>query len=77
MNKIKFSDEELAEVFEYLAELRSSGATNMWGAAPYVSEALGWDDEKSTKALLTWMKVFSRTKDMTTMVMEARAILAM
>ena len=74
--KIQFSDEELAEVFEYLDELRVSGVTNMWGAGRFVEASQGWNEDKSGKALLMWMKVYSRDKPMTQMVKEAQVLLA-
>ncbi|KKL13319.1 hypothetical protein LCGC14_2526910, partial [marine sediment metagenome] len=32
------------EYYTYLDELRRSGITNMWGAAPYLQEAFNIDD---------------------------------
>ena len=49
------------EHLEYLDALRSSGVTNMYGAAPYVRKAFKkqLDDEKAGKVLLYWMSSFS------------------
>ena len=59
INKIRFSDEELFEVFGYLDALRKSGKTNMYGARPYVMRRLGFEDKKAAKAVTLWMKTFS------------------
>lgn len=32
---------DLEEYFGYLAKLRDSGVTNMWGATPYLQEEFG------------------------------------
>ena len=50
--------EEMEEVFEYLDGLRESGATNMWGARPYVEGEFGFDKQKAGKLLSAWMKTF-------------------
>jgi hypothetical protein len=39
----KFTRNELAEMFQYLDDLRQSGATNMFGAGPYLEGAFGLD----------------------------------
>ena len=51
------SDEHL----EFLDDLRESGATNMYGATPYLEEA--FDDlkrDEATKVLSYWMKTFTK-----------------
>ncbi|MFW6273168.1 MAG: hypothetical protein ACOC2U_05255 [bacterium] len=42
----------------FLNELRESGVTNMFGAAPYISKAFGIDENKSIQILSYWMKTF-------------------
>lgn len=54
INKIKFNDEELLEVFEYLDALRKSGVTNMWGAPAFVERRFSWEDDKASKAFHLW-----------------------
>ena len=41
---------------EYLNNLRDSGVTNMFGAAPYLQEEFGLDKKEAKEILLTWMK---------------------
>lgn len=47
------------EVLEYLDELRDSGVTNMFGAAPYIEMTFGYDRNEARTALLYWMHTFS------------------
>lgn len=47
------------EMFKFLDELRNSGATNMFGAAPHLAEAFGLDKGESRKILKEWMETFS------------------
>src|SRR4051812_1294447 len=37
----EFTEDEKTEMFEYLDALRESGATNMYGAAPYLVKEFG------------------------------------
>lgn len=46
------------EVFDFLNDLRESGATNMWGAAPYIQEYFGVDSQTAKKLLLDWIDSF-------------------
>lgn len=39
----------------FLEQLRKSGVTNMWGAAPYLADEFGLEREESRKILLDWM----------------------
>ena len=41
--------------YQYLEELRQSGVTNMFGAAPYLQEEFGFDKRKAEEILLSWM----------------------
>lgn len=45
--------------FKYLEKLRKSGATNMWGASPYLSAVFGISHKEADKILTTWMKNYS------------------
>jgi hypothetical protein len=47
------------EVFEYLDELRDSGATNMFGAAPYVQTTFGVSYNDAKDLVVEWMTTFS------------------
>lgn len=42
----------------FLDELRDSGATNMFGAAPYVMDAYHLSREKAVAIVSYWMKTF-------------------
>ena len=43
------------EEFIFLNRLRESGATNMFGAAPYLESAFDLDRREAKEALLAWM----------------------
>ena len=43
---------------KYLDNLRESGATNMWGAAPYLEQVFDLNEADAKKILLHWMKTF-------------------
>ena len=47
--------EEWYEYYVYLEELRQSGITNMFGAAPYLQEAYGLNPREASKVLGNWM----------------------
>lgn len=51
------------EIFEYLNDLRASGATNMFGAGPYVQKEFGLDKNESRKFVSLWMKNFKESGD--------------
>ena len=40
----------------YLDELRDSGVTNMFGAAPYLQEEFGLEKKEAKEILLEWIK---------------------
>jgi hypothetical protein len=42
----------------FLDELRESGATNMFGAAPYIVEEFGVTRQEAKDLLLNWMQTF-------------------
>ncbi len=47
------------EHLEYLNELRESGATNMFGARPYLMQEFPeLDDKEAAEVLVYWMKSF-------------------
>ena len=47
------------EHLEYLDDLRESGATNMFGAAPYLMDEFGLDKREARAVLSYWMTSFS------------------
>jgi hypothetical protein len=47
------------EVNDYLDALRESGATNMFGAAPYIVEEFGVTRQEAKDLLLNWMQTFA------------------
>lgn len=40
----------------YLNRLRETGATNMFGAAPYLEKAFHLDSREARKVLMEWMQ---------------------
>lgn len=54
------SEEHKKVMFDYLAELRDSGVTNMFGAGPYLESAFGLDRYEARDILLEWMQSFQR-----------------
>ena len=46
-------------VFEFLDELRESGATNMYGASPYIREAFDVTRYEANRLLTKWMETYS------------------
>ena len=52
------ADNRDAAVFAYLDDLRESGSTNMYGAAPYVAEVFGVSKPDARKLLTKWMETF-------------------
>ena len=51
------------EVMDFLNILRDSGATNMFGATPYVIEEFGLDTSEARRILSLWMKNFNEEGD--------------
>ena len=45
-------------VFDYLDNLRESGAVNMFGAAPWVERAFDVDRETALAMLSEWMQTY-------------------
>jgi hypothetical protein len=52
------TDEDRERYFEYLDRLRESGATNMYGAAPYLRQRFGLDRHEAGEILMAWMDGF-------------------
>ena len=52
------------EVFSFLVTLRNSGATNMFGATPYIEAAYpALTKGEARNLLVAWIKSFSLPKD--------------
>lgn len=55
---VEFSLDEVVAFFEFLDDLRESGETNMFGAAPWVQREFGLDRLKAKDVLVLWMETF-------------------
>ena len=45
---------------QYLLELRDSGVTNMWGAAPYLAARFDISEDEAGDILVEWIKSFRK-----------------
>lgn len=59
MAYVKAETEREQDYFDFLEELRQSGKTNMFGAAPYLQKAFKLNREKAKEVLLAWMYAHS------------------
>jgi len=50
------------EHLDYLDALRESGATNMFGASPFLEEDFGLSRKDAKAVLIYWMETFSERK---------------
>ena len=57
MSEVKHDD---AKYFAYLVQLRDSGVTNMWGAAPYIAQEFDIPAEEAKDVWLRWIKSFDK-----------------
>ena len=48
------------QVHEFLIDLRDSGATNMFGAGPYIEEHFGIGRHDANRILIKWIESFKR-----------------
>ena len=46
--------------FAYLIKLRDSGATNMYGATPYLQKEFGLTYKEAAYILIKWMESFKK-----------------
>lgn len=44
----------------FLEDLRQSGATNMFGATPYLQEEFALDHDEAEELLREWMRTYDR-----------------
>jgi hypothetical protein len=58
MANVETTETNETELFEYLNELRESGATNMFGAGPYLVREFGLSKTEANKVLARWMASF-------------------
>lgn len=49
----------MKEYFDYLVELRDSGETNMFGAAPYLEREFGLSRTEARNILIQWIESFN------------------
>ena len=54
------SSDAAAQYFEYLDDIRASGAVNMFGARPHLMEVFGLSGDLAGAVLSSWMKTFKR-----------------
>jgi hypothetical protein len=47
------------QVYYFLDDLRESGATNMFGAVPYIVEEFGFSRREAQEYLVNWMQTFA------------------
>ena len=60
-DKMESQSERQAEYFEFLNELRESGITNMFGAAPFLEDEFPELNRQEARAeLSSWMKSFDK-----------------
>tara|TARA_R100001082_G_scaffold76630_1_gene44599 strand:+ start:2516 stop:2725 length:210 start_codon:yes stop_codon:yes gene_type:complete len=52
-------NKEWTAYYEYLEFLRQSGATNMFGAAPYLQDHYGLEKREAELVLHSWMKNYN------------------
>jgi hypothetical protein len=62
------------EVLVYLNELRDSGATNMFGAAPYVQTAFDTDKQEARRLVSLWMENYNEDGDYSTFTNEIKTL---
>ena len=55
--------DDVIEYYKFLVMLRNSGATNMFGASPYLEEAYGLSRKDATAILVGWMASFDLPED--------------
>ena len=53
----------IKDMHTFLNDLRDSGVTNMFGAAPYLQDEFGLDKREARQVLANWMQSFSENLD--------------
>ena len=59
----KLEEGVVKDMFIFLNDLRDSGVTNMFGAAPYLQKEFGIDQKSAREVLANWMQSFSENLD--------------
>lgn len=59
------------DALEYLNELRISGATNMYGAAPFVESEFSVERKESIRLLALWMENFNNEGDYKNVILKS------
>ena len=65
------SNSQLEMYFEFLDDLRETGATNMIGAQPYLSEEFGLNRDVARRVLTSWCAHFDHGKALSERVNDA------
>jgi len=52
----------MSDYFQFLDNLKESGITNMFGAAPYLEKAFDLDKKEAQKILIEWMEQYTDKK---------------
>jgi hypothetical protein len=60
MNNTLYGKILTQEHHDFLIELRDSGETNMWGAAPYIEREFGVSRADGKTILLEWIEYMSK-----------------
>jgi len=55
--------DETLRHFKFLVKLRNSGATNMWGASPYLQRACSVSRSEAKDILIGWIQSFDLPED--------------
>ena len=50
--------DSMVDFFYFLDDLRESGQTNMYGAAPYLCDEFDMDKKTANEVLLKWMETY-------------------
>jgi hypothetical protein len=59
METTRKTTEQEKEVMEFLNLLRNTGATNMFGATPYIMQEFDIPKQEASKLLVLWMDNFN------------------
>jgi len=51
---------QVDEACDFLDDVRKSGKTNMYGAAPLLEKEFGWGRALARKVLAEWMRTYPR-----------------
>ena len=55
---MKIDEKDMEDYAEFLINLRDSGVTNMYGAAPFLEDEFDIDHNTASKVLSQWMQSF-------------------